>query len=259
VSSGRELVAPVALSVAVVALAVGCFTAGWWIGRSGASGSLQEARIAALEQRLGLANAPRPALPAAAAAPAAPAAQAEAPVFAEVEIDGSPTRGPANAAVTLVEFSDFQCPFCARVSPAIDQLQREYPKQVRRVFKHFPLPMHPQAREAHKAAVAAGEQGKFWEMHEKIFAQPNTLDRKTLVGHAGTLGLDVAKFEQAIDSPQVEARVQADITEGQRIGVRGTPTLVINGRVLPGALPYEALKAQVEQSLQAGVPPGARS
>jgi protein-disulfide isomerase len=191
-------------------------------------------------------------------APAAPAAAEAAPVYVQVEIDGSPTRGPANAAVTLVEFSDFQCSYCARVTPALDQLEREYPKQVRRVFKHFPLPMHPQARDAHRAAVAAAEQGRFWEMHEKIFAQPNAVDRKTLTGYAGALGLDVAKFEQALDSPKVEQRVQADITEGQRIGVRGTPTLVINGRVLPGALPFEALKAQVEQLLQAGVPPGGR-
>jgi protein-disulfide isomerase len=255
-ASHREIVAPVALSVAIAALAVGCFTAGWWIGRSGASAPQLETRIAALEQRLGLANAPRPAaLPAAAAT--APAAEA-APVFAQVELDGSPSRGPADAAVTLVEFSDFQCPFCARVSPALDQLEREYPKQVRRVFKHFPLPMHPQARDAHRAAVAAGEQGRFWEMHEKIFAQPSTLDRKTLTGYARALGLDVAKFERALDSAKVEERVQADIDEGQRIGVRGTPTFVINGRVLSGALPYEAFKAQVEQSLQAGVPPGTR-
>jgi protein-disulfide isomerase len=257
-SSGRELVAPVALSIAIAALAVACFTAGWWIGHSGSRDPQVDTRIAALEQRLGLANAPRPA---AASAPAAagPSVAEAAPAFAKVEIGSSPTRGPAEAVVTLVEFTDFQCPFCARVTGTLDQLQREYPKQIRRVFKHFPLPMHPQSREAHRAAAAAGEQGKFWEMHEKIFAQPNAVDRKTLTSHASALALDVAKFEKALDSPQVEERVQDDIDEGQRIGVRGTPTFVINGRVFSGALPYEAFKAQVEQTLQAGVPPGERS
>ena len=255
-SSNREIVAPVALSIAIAALAIGCFAVGLWIGRAGGSDGALETRIAALEQRLGLASGARPA---AANPAAAPAAAAEAtPLFAKVDVDGAPTRGPANAIVTLVEFSDFQCPFCANVTPLLVRLQREYPKNLRIVWKHFPLPMHAQARGAHRAAVAAGEQGKFWEMHDRIFARPGDLDRKTLENHARALGLDFAKFEKALDSPGVDAQIEDDISEGQSIGVRGTPTFVINGRVFSGALPYEAFKAQVEQSIQAGVPPGAR-
>ena len=254
--SNREIVAPVALSIAIAALAVGCFAAGWWIGHAGSHDGPLETRIAALEQRLGLASGPRPTA-ANAGAPAAAAAEVQ-PALAKVDLDGSPTRGPANAAVTLVEFSDFQCPFCAKVTPMLERLQREYPKKLRVVFKHFPLPMHPQAREAHRASVAAGEQGKFWEMHDKIFAQPNALDRETLTSHARALGLDLAKFEKSLASKDVDERIQDDISEGQRVGVRGTPTFVINGRVVSGALPYEAFKAQVEQSLQAGVPPGTK-
>jgi protein-disulfide isomerase len=121
------------------------------------------------------------------------------------------------------------------------------------------LPIHPQAREAHRAAVAAAEQGKFWEMHDAIFAQPAALDRAALARHAAALGLDGARFEKALDAPATDARVQADISEGQRIGVRGTPTFVINGRVFSGAQPYEAFKAQVEQALQSGsAPAGAK-
>jgi protein-disulfide isomerase len=252
--SKREFVAPIALGAAIAALAIGCFAIGWWIGRAGASGGEGlEARVAALEQRLGLAAAPRPA----GAPPVAPAAGP--PATAQVELDGSPARGPASAAVTLVAFSDFQCPFCAQVTPVLERLQREYPRQLRIVFKHFPLPIHPQAREAHRAAVAAAEQGKFWEMHDAIFAQPAALDRAALARHAAALGLDGARFEKALDAPATDARVQADISEGQRIGVRGTPTFVINGRVFSGAQPYEAFKAQVEQALQSGsAPAGAK-
>ncbi|MCI0433449.1 MAG: DsbA family protein [Gemmatimonadetes bacterium] len=149
----------------------------------------------------------------------------------------------------MVAFTDFECPFCARVNPTLDQLRAEYGARVRFVFKHFPLPIHPRAMLAHQAAIAAAAQGKFWEMHDRIFAAQQALDRATLVAHAKALGLDLPKFEHALDDPATQARIRADVDEGTRIGVQGTPTFVVNGRMFSGAQPYESFKAQVEQAL----------
>jgi len=239
VSSKRDTVF---ITVAIVGLALGAFAVGWWTGHADAMGGAQEARIAALEQR---AQAPvRVENPrAAAVAPAQPARKIE------VKVEGAPTQGPADAPVMLVEFSDFQCPFCARVNPTLTQLKEEYGDQVRFVFKHFPLSIHPQAMAAHKASVAAAEQGKFWEMHDRIFANQRALDRATLVGYATDMDLDVAAFETALDSPEVQSRIDADMADGRDAGVRGTPAFVINGKLISGAQPYTAFKAEVDRAL----------
>lgn len=238
VSAGLVLV-----SSAVAALAVGSFAAGWWLGRSGApsQAAALEARLGALEQRLHAAlNPPRP--PGRAEAPAPePAA-----VLAKLEIEGAPAVGPEDAAVTVVEFADFQCPFCARVRGTLERLRSEYPEQVRVVFKHFPLEIHPEAMLAHRAAAAAAAQGRFWELHDRIFAAPGALDRASLVAYARALGLDLEAFERALDGPESEAAVRRDMAEGAALGVRGTPAFFINGRSLSGAQPYEAFRAQVE-------------
>ncbi len=239
-------------SAAVAALAIGSLGAGIWIERSGATARDHENRLAALEQRLGLGLAQAQAARNA-HAPEAPRA-AEAPLPSEpvrVDVANAPALGPADAPVTLVAFSDFQCPFCARVVPTLEQLRSEYGDRVRVVFKHFPLPIHPQAMQAHQAALAAGEQGKFWEMHDRIFADQQSLGRESLIAHAKALGLNVAKFERALDSPELEKRIRADVEEGSRVGVRGTPTFVVNGRLFSGAQPYESFKAQIEQALAA--------
>ena len=147
----------------------------------------------------------------------------------DLKIGKSPVRGPADAPVTIVEFSDFQCPFCSQASGLIDQVLKAYPKDVKFVYKNYPLPFHPHAMPAAKAAVAAGEQGKFYEMHDKIFANQRNLSEDFYVKAAGEIGLDVDKFKKDMASPEVQAQINADMKEAQS-SVRGTPTIFINGK-----------------------------
>jgi len=187
----------------------------------------------------------------AAAAPAAPAEagpEADKTVFT-VTPGNSPSRGPKNAPITMVVFSEFQCPFCSRVKPTIEQVENEYKGKVRVVFKHYPLPFHENAKPASKAAMAAGEQGKFWEMHDKLFANQQQLDRASLEKYAQEIGLDMGKFKTAMDSPKFDAQIAADMKEAEAVGVNGTPATFINGRKIGGAYPYPTFKAIVDQVL----------
>jgi protein-disulfide isomerase len=167
----------------------------------------------------------------------------------EVPLGNAPVRGSAGAPITLVEYSDFQCPFCARATPTIRRLTEEYDGRVRWVFKHFPLPIHPDAPLAHEVSLAAGEQGKFWEMHDLIFENQRKMKREHLLGYAKDLGLDVARIEKDVDSGKFKPLVDADLKEGQGLGVRATPTFFINGRRVIGAVPYETIKQVVDQEL----------
>ena len=184
--------------------------------------------------------------------------------FFNVPVGASAVKGPANAKVTIVEFSDFQCPFCSRVLPTVDEIMKAYPTDVRLVFKHNPLPMHPDAPLAALAGVAAQNQGKFWEMHDKMFANQKAIKREDLIKYAGEIGCDVAKFTADLDDPATKARVDADVKLGASIGTRGTPNFYINGENLAGAQPVEKFKAAVEAAkaradklLAAGVKPEA--
>jgi len=189
----------------------------------------------------------------AAAAPAAaagepPGPEADKTVFT-VTPGNSPSRGPKNAAITMVVFSEFQCPFCSRIKPTIDQIESEYKGKVRVVFKHYPLPFHENAKPASMAAMAAGEQGKFWEMHDKLFANQQQLDRASLDKYAQEIGLDMGKFKSAMDSGKFAAQLAADMKEAEAVGVNGTPATFINGRKIGGAYPYPTFKAIVDQEL----------
>ena len=145
----------------------------------------------------------------------------------------SPVKGPADAPITIVEFSDYQCPFCARSEPLIKEALAAYPTQARLVYKHFPLvAIHPQAMGAALAAAAAQRQGKFWEMHEILFANQRALAPEQINAYARELGLDMAKFEADLQSDEVKSMLQDDAQLAQRIGVRGTPTLFVNGKAL---------------------------
>lgn len=156
---------------------------------------------------------------------------------------------PAESPVTIVEFTDFQCPFCARALPIRHQLMDEYPGRIRWEIRHFPLGFHDDAMLAHQAALAAGEQGKFWEMHDLLFANRHALKRDQLITYAQRLGLDQGRFLADLDSPRLRERITADLDEGRRRGVRGTPTFFVNGKKMVGAKPYAAFKAQVDQAL----------
>lgn len=145
----------------------------------------------------------------------------------------SPVKGPADAPITIVEFSDYQCPFCARSEPLVKEAMAAYPTQARVVFKHFPLTaIHPQALPAALAATAAQKQGKFWEMHEKLFVNQRALAPEQVREYARQLGLDLARFEADMQSEEVKAMVQEDMQLAQRVGVRGTPTIFVNGKLL---------------------------
>jgi protein-disulfide isomerase len=145
----------------------------------------------------------------------------------------SPVKGPADAPITIVEFSDYQCPFCARSEPLVKEAMAAYPTQAKLVFKHYPLTsIHPQAMPAALAAAAAQKQGKFWEMHEKLFANQRALAPEQLSEYARELGLDLDQFEADMKSDEVKAQVQEDVAMAQRAGVRGTPTIFVNGRIL---------------------------
>jgi protein-disulfide isomerase len=165
-----------------------------------------------------------------------------------VPLEG-PMKGPAQAPVTIVEFSDFQCPFCSRVVPTVDKVMKDYPTQVRLFFRHNPLPFHDKAPLAAEAAVAAEAQGKFWEMHDKMFANQQALDRAGLEKDAQEIGLDMNKFKTALDTHSGKARVDADLAAGKQIGVQGTPNFFIDGRNVTGAQPYEEFKKVIDDEI----------
>jgi len=160
-----------------------------------------------------------------------------------------PVRGVASAPITIVEFSDYQCPFCARVNPTLDQVLKTYGDKVRIVFKDFPLPNHPQAPKASEAAHCAGDQGKYWEMHDHMFANQRALNVPELKQYAVALSLDAAKFNQCLDAGNYAGLVAAGMAQGEQMGVNSTPTLYVNGRVLIGAQPFEAFKQIIDEEL----------
>jgi len=162
-----------------------------------------------------------------------------------------PAKGPAGAPVTIVEFSDFQCPYCSRVKPAIDQIVSTYGDKVRIVFRHYPLPIHPFAPKAAEAAICADDQGKFWAMHDALFANQNeaTLGVEGLKKTAAGLGLDATKFNTCLDSGANAAKVQADLAAGNAVGVNGTPAFFVNGRSISGAQPFEQFKQLIDDEL----------
>jgi protein-disulfide isomerase len=166
----------------------------------------------------------------------------------EVSDGGAPSRGPANAPVTIIEFSDYECPFCKRAEPTVQQVMAAYPDKVRLVYRHYPLPFHKDARPAAEAAACANAQGKFWEYHEKVFAAPS-LSADELKKIAGQVGLDQAKFDACLANKEMAAIVDKDIADASAVGVRGTPAFFINGRMLSGAQPPEKFKVIIEEEL----------
>jgi protein-disulfide isomerase len=153
-----------------------------------------------------------------------------------IAIDGSPMKGAEQARITIVEFSDFQCPYCIRAIAHLDAALKAFPKDVRLVYKHFPLDSHGQARLAAQASMAAHQQGKFWAMHDRLYAQSRQISRMNVLNWAKEFGLDMPKFVAALDSAAVKGQVERDIQEGDRIGVQGTPTIFVNGKKYQGAL-----------------------
>lgn len=167
----------------------------------------------------------------------------------QVEATG-PARGPEGAKVTIVEFSDFQCPFCSRAIKTVDEVVKQYDGKVRLVFRQFPLDFHQQAAKAAEASLCAADQGKFWEYHDKLFASQQALQVADLKQYAGELSLDAAKFGECLDSGAKAAQVNADLEAGKKVGVNGTPAFFINGVMLSGAQPIEEFKSIIDEELK---------
>ena len=172
----------------------------------------------------------------------------ESPVV--IPIDGAPFVGPKDARVTIVEFSDFQCPYCAQAVVKLNAVLKAYPNQVKLIFKQFPLDMHSQAALAAAAAVAAHRQGKFWPLHDALFAGRTHLSRPAILAMAGSIGLDTRRFEQDWDSPAVKQAVAREQMEGEKAGVEATPTIFIDGRKYNGALDLDTIRPIIEAELK---------
>lgn len=162
----------------------------------------------------------------------------------------APAKGAAQPLVTIVEYSDFECPFCGSFSATLDELVAAYPDDVRVVFQQFPLQMHPGAEPAARASIAAQAQGRFWAMHDRLFAERHANGKERLVEIAGELGLDEKKFEADLEAEATAQRVRDEQEKGRGIGVRSTPNFFINGRRIEGALKPDALRQLVELERQ---------
>ncbi|MCC7417314.1 MAG: thioredoxin domain-containing protein [Acidobacteria bacterium] len=162
---------------------------------------------------------------------------------------GRPARGPENAPIRLIEFSDFQCPFCLRAFPTVMKVLDTYGDRIRFVYRHYPLQNHPEARPAAEAAQCAHAQGKFWPFHNRLFENPGHLSAADLKQAAADLGLDTAAFDACVAGRTYRDDVDADIAAADAAGISGTPAFFINGRILSGAQPFEAFKKVIDEEL----------
>jgi protein-disulfide isomerase len=166
----------------------------------------------------------------------------------QVEAKG-PSRGPENAKVTIVEFSDFQCPFCSRAHDTVEEVMQAYAGKVKLVFRQFPLDFHADAPKAAEASLCANEQGKFWEYHSALFKNQSKLKEDDLKEHAKGLGLDAGKFADCLGSGKMATPLKEDMAAGKKVGVSGTPAFFINGVMLSGAQPLEEFKRVIDAEL----------
>jgi predicted DsbA family dithiol-disulfide isomerase len=163
---------------------------------------------------------------------------------------GGPSRGPADAKVTIVEFSDFQCPFCQRAKPVLDEIVTRHPNDVRIVYRNLPLDsLHPRARASAEAAACAADGNKFWEYHDKLFANNRALGDPELRKYAEEVGLDKAAFEECVTSRKHASAVEADVEEAKKIGITGTPAFVVNGILMTGLQTADALDELIQEEL----------
>lgn len=173
------------------------------------------------------------------------------PLRYDVPADGFPSSGPPDAPVTIVEFSDFECPYCARLLPTLQRVKHQYAGKVRVVYRHYPLTgIHPNAWKAAEAALCAGEQGRFWDLHDLMFAEQGALTVPDVKEKATRLQLDAEAFNQCLDSGRHHGAVLADVRAGDAVGVSGTPAMFVNGRFIGGAAPFRTLTAVIDDELR---------
>jgi len=167
----------------------------------------------------------------------------------QIAASDAPAFGPASSKVTLVEFSDFQCPFCSKAATVVQQIKSKYGTKVRFVYRQFPLSFHQNARPAAQAALAAHAQGKFWEYHDKLFANQTALERGSLEQYAKELGLNMTRFKKALDDKEFEKKVDSDLKLGGDVAVQGTPTVFLNGTRVQNPTDYEAVAKLIDEAL----------
>jgi protein-disulfide isomerase len=167
----------------------------------------------------------------------------------EINTSGSPSKGAADAPVTIVLFTDFQCPYCAKIVPVLDQVLEKNKGKAKLVFKNFPLNTHQFARKAAAAALAAGKQGKFWEYHDRLFQNYNRLNDQVVQEQAQQLGLNMEKFQKDMNDPQTQQTINQDYQDGIKAGVRGTPAIYVNGAFLKNTNP-EGIQAAIDKELE---------
>ena len=223
-----------AVGIALVAVMIGCQGEDFTEVLDGQHQIMT--KLADLEKKLGQGASP----PAAAPRPAR--------VY-DIPAGDSPFKGPANASVLLVEFSDFECSFCAQVPSLVDQVLKVYPTEVKVVYKQFPITTHKYGMAASRAALAAHKQGKFWEMHDKLFENQSALQPDRVKEYARQIGLDVARFEKDMASPEVQKQIDEESKLADQSDVPGTPTLFVNGRRVENRT-FESIKRMIEDSLQ---------
>ena len=166
----------------------------------------------------------------------------------KVAADG-PAKGPDKAPVTIVEFSDFECPYCVKAEETVQEVLKTYEGKVRLVYRDFPLPFHPHAQKAAEAAHCAGDQGKYWDMHSALFSNQQALGAEDLKSHAKKLGLDSGKFDKCLDSGEKAALVEENKKAGAEVGVSGTPAFFVNGILISGAQPFSEFKSINDKEL----------
>jgi len=169
----------------------------------------------------------------------------------DVEVGQSPVFGKKDAPITVVEFSDFQCPFCSRAADTVTQLKKKYGSKVKIAFKHFPLPMHQQARPAAEASLCINDQSsdKFWKFHDIVFKNQDKLDQANLEKYAKDSGADMTKFGECVKSKKFSEMVQKDLDYGEKIGVKSTPTFFVNGQIVSGAVPIDTFSEIIDEEL----------
>jgi protein-disulfide isomerase len=168
----------------------------------------------------------------------------------DLTIDPGMVKGPATAPVTIVEFSDYQCPYCKSVQPSLAKVLAEYSGRVRLIFKDFPLAIHDGARPAHQAARCAAASGKFWPYHDRLFAAQPRFDRERLITYAVEVGLDSDTFARCLEEGRFAAAVERDVAEARALGIRQTPTFLINDRPLVGAQSVETFRTLINEALR---------
>jgi protein-disulfide isomerase len=176
-----------------------------------------------------------------------------------IPVDGSPVKGPVDGRITIVEFSDFECPYCSLAVKEVYTLMAAYPNDTKLIFKQFPLSMHPNAPLAAAASLAAKEQGKFWELHDLMFANFRKISRDNILIWAKQIGLDMDRFKNDLASLKYESVIKKDVADGEAVGVYGTPAFFINGKHYNGPVTMESLKPILDAELKSSKAPLAKS